>query len=231
MTVLSVAKDVAKLVGVAVPSELFASTRREHVEMAFVIQEVADEILKAHEWTLLRTLKTMTGDGTTTQFALPSDYDRMLKDSKMWASNFETPLTHITSTDQWLEMEVRDYDYVIGAWTILGGNVEIKPATASGETVQYYYLSNLIFAPASGSNVATATADTDTFRLNEKTLRQGVIARWKMNKGQAYAEDLAKFETMMGQDISRDKGARMIKVGRPRMPRDVSIAYPQNITP
>lgn len=231
MTVLSVIADVAKVVGVTVPTQVFASTTREHVELAALANEMAVRIGKAHDWTLLRTLCTYTGDGTTTQFALPSDYLRMLKKTQLWSSAIQTPLTHIVDTDEWLEMQVRSYDYVIGAWTMLGGNIEILPAMANAVTAKWYYVSNLLVAPATGSNKALFTLDTDTFRLNERLLTLGMIWQWKANKGAAYAEEMATYEAALEQLISEDKGSRMVRVGRARLPRDVSIAYPQTVGP
>jgi hypothetical protein len=231
MTILTVIADVAKVVGVTVPTQVFASTTREHVELAALANEMAVRIGKAHDWTLLRRLSTYTGDGLTTQFALPADYLRMLKKTNLWSSAIQTPLTHISDTDEWLEMQVRSYDYVVGAWTMLGGNIEILPALASAVTAKWYYVSNLIVAPASGANKTAFTADDDSFRLSERVLKLGMIWQWKANKGQAYAEDMTNYENAIEQAIGEDKGQRTIRVGRPRMPRDVSIAYPQNVGP
>lgn len=231
MTILTVIADVAKVVGVSVPTQVFASTTREHVELASLANEMAVRIGKAHDWSLLRTLKTYTGDGTTTAFALPDDYLRMLKKTNLWSSAIQTPLTHIVDTDEWLEMQVRAYDYVLGAWTMLGGNIEIMPALASAVTAKWYYVSNLIVAPATGANKATFTADDDVFRLDERLLKLGMIWQWRANKGQSYAEDMTNYENALEQDIGEDKGSRMIRVGRPRMPRDVSTAYPQTVGP
>lgn len=229
MTILTVIADVAKVVGVTVPTQVFASTTREHVELAALANEMAVRIGKAHDWSLLRTLETYTGDGTTTAFALPPDYLRMLKKTNLWSSAIQTPLTHIVDTDEWLEMQVRAYDYVVGAWTMLGGNIEILPAMASAVTAKWYYISNLVVTPSAGANKVAFTADTDIFRLSERLLKLGMIWQWKANKGQPYAEDMTNYENALEQEIGEDKGSRIIRVGRPRMPRDVSIAYPQSV--
>lgn len=230
MTILDTIKQVCAVVGVEIPTTAFTSTDREYVELCYLANEMASRIGQAHEWTLLRTLKTMTGDGTTTAFALPTDYYRMLGDGNLWSSAYETPLTHIVSTDTWLELDVRDVDYVIGSWTVLGGNIEIKPAMASGVTAKYYYLSkNYVL---SGSTPQAAfTADSETFRFDETLLKLGMIWQWRANKGQPYAEDMTNYENLLEREIARDKGSRKIHVGRARMPKDVTIAYPQSITP
>lgn len=229
MTALSVAKEVAKKVGIAVPDELASSTDREHVELLSVMNEMAERIARGHEWQVLNTIATITGDGTTEAHDLPSDYDRMLTKSQVWTSSLETPLTPISSRDRWLQLDIQSFDFVINAWILYGGQINIKPALASGVTAKYFYQSNLIVSPESGSNKTTFTADTDTFRLDEQLLKLGVIWQWRENKGLPYAEDMQNYEILLARRVAQDKGSRMLRVGRVRYPMDVNISYPQAI--
>lgn len=231
MTILSVIQDVAPVIGIAVPDAVFASTTREHVEIKSLANEMAVRIGKAHDWSLLRTLQTYTGDGSTEAFALPSDYLRMLKKANLWSSAYQTPLTHVLDTDRWLEMDIRAFDFVIGAWSMLGGNIEIKPTMATGVTAKFYYLTNKVVISNASEQKTTFTADTDSFRLNERLLTLGMIWQWKANKGQSYGEDMANYEAALEQAIGEDKGSKVIRVGRARMPSDASTAFPQSITP
>lgn len=231
MTILSVIQDAAKFIGVQVPDAVFASTVREHVELASIAQEMAERIASGHDWQQFSRVATITGDGSTEAFDLPSDYDRMLVKASVWSSSLETALSPITSLDRWLELDVQSFDFVINAWTIYGGQMNIKPALATGVTAKYYYQSNLIVAPASGSNKVAFTADDDTFRLDERLLKLGIIWRWKETKGQSYAEPMADYEELKERLVVRDRGSRMMRIGRVRMPADVTTAYPQAIEP
>lgn len=231
MTILSVIQEAAKYIGVNVPDQVFASTDREHVELASIAQEMAERIATGHDWQKFSRIATITGDGSTEAFDLPSDYDRMLVKASVWSSSLETALSPITSLDKWLELDVQSFDFVINAWTIYGGQMNIKPALATGVTAKYFYQSNLIVAPASGSNKVAFTADDDTFRLDERLLRLGIIWRWKEMKGQSYAEPMADYEELKERLVVRDRGSRMMRIGRVRMPGDVTTAYPQAIEP
>lgn len=230
MTVLSVIQEVCPVIALEVPSAVMSSTEREHVELKNLANEMAVRIGKRHDWELLKTLQTMNGDGATTAFSLPSDYMRMVKDAKVWSSRIQTPLTHITSVDKWLELDIQSTQYVIGVWTKYGGQIHIKPAMTATETAKFFYLSNLLVAPNSGSNKVAFTTDNDSFRLPERLLKLGMIWQWRANKGLPYAEDMATFEDALAEEVGNDKGARQIRVGRAKVPRDVSIAYPQEIT-
>lgn len=231
MTILATLQDVALVIGLERPNGVFSSTEREHYELVAVTKTVADRIMKAHDWELLKTLQTETGDDATTAFDLPSDYERMPKKQRLWSSRIETPLEHVTDHDRWLELQVRSIDYVIGVWTKLGGQIHIMPAMTSTETAKYYYISNLIVAPETGSNAAEFSLDTDTFRLDDELLKLGVIWQWKANKGMPYEEDMENYETLLSRLIDEDKGPEILRLGQRRVPAGVSIAYPQAIVP
>lgn len=230
MTILTVAQEVAKVVGMEVPSALMASTEREHVELASLAQEMAERIASGHDWQVLSRIHTLTGDGSNEDFALPSDFDRMLVRSQVWSSSLETALSPIHGEDKWLELDIKSFDFVINAWTIYGGLMHIKPALASGVLAKFFYVSDLIVANGATTK-ARFTADDDVFRLDERLLKLGIIWRWKEAKGQPYAEWLADYEQAKERLVARDRGSKMIRIGTPRIPGDVSIAYPQAIIP
>ena len=71
MSVLAVAQDVCREVGLAVPSAVMSSTDREYVELARMVNKQAKAIARSHYWELLKTVATITGDGATEAHALP----------------------------------------------------------------------------------------------------------------------------------------------------------------
>ncbi len=229
MTILSVAQKACKHIGLSVPDTLLSATAREYVELVSIAQEMADRIANGHDWQALSRVHTITGDGSEEDFDLPSDYDRMLYKSQVWSSSLQTPLSPILDLDTWLELDIRSYDFVVNAWTIYAGQMHIKPAMATAVTAKFFYISNLIVAPATGSNKTNFTLDTDTFRLDERLLELGIIWRWKENKGQPYEEWMRDYEELKERLVMRDRGSKMLRVGRARLPADVTIAYPQVI--
>jgi len=230
MTILSVMQEACKVIGLDVPTAVLASTDREHIELVGTANDMAERIMQSYDWQTLKTLATFTGDGTTEDFAFPTGYNRMLKKAQVWSSSLETPLSPISDTDHWLGLDVQSFDFVVNAWTIYGDQFHIKPALASAVTAKFYYISNLIVAPAAGDNKTSFTADTDTFRLDETLLRHGIIWQWRANKGLPYQEDMESYESRKESLITHDKGARMIRIGTIRMPKGITTAYPQNIT-
>lgn len=229
MTLISVCKEVAKVIALDVPDVIASSTDREAVELMALANEMAGRIAAGYDWQKLAAIHTITGDGTTTAFDMPSDFSRMLVKSQVWSSSLETALSPITDLDRWLELDVQDFDFVVNAWTIYGGQMHIKPALSDGITAQFFYQKNTIIAPSSGSAKTEFTADDDTFSIDERLLKLAMIWQWRANKGLPYAEDMVNYETHLSRLVLRDRGSKMLRVGTVRMPKDTSVAYPQAI--
>lgn len=231
MTTLSVIQDACTS-GIALekPTSVFGSSTREHIELASLLNEAGGMIADAHEWQSLNRIATITGDGSDEDFALPSDYGRMLDKSQLWSSSLETPLTPISDRDEWLGLDVQSFDFVINAWIIYGDEIHIKPALSAAVTVKYWYQSHHWARSAASANIDQFSADTDTFRLSERLLKLALIYKWREMKGLPYAENMADYQDLLAKLIARDKGSRIIRLGKAQMPRDAVFAYPQNIT-
>lgn len=228
-TVLATCQKASVKIGIAVPAAVYGSSTREHLELSQIANDAAEDILEQHDWQTLKTLHTITGDGATTEWALPTDFLRMPKDQRVWSSAQETPMTHVKSHDEWLELEVKSYELVTRCWTLLGGMLHTKPALATGETAKFYYQSRN-YAVGTAEQEAF-TDDADTFRLPDRVLQLGIVWRWRSAKGLNYAEEMTNYEIALAKAIDADKGPRMFAIGRATMPRDADIAYPQAITP
>jgi hypothetical protein len=227
-TILQVIQEACPSIGLSVPSAVFTSTAREHVELRALASEMAERIaVDTADWTKLKLLATINGDGATTAFDLPEDYGRMLKTARVWPSSMTTcPLNHIADTDEWLAMDLSAVQWIYGAWTMIGEQINIKPAIASGATASFYYLSRQFAMSNTGDLKTTFTADDDFFRLDNRLLRLGIIWQWKANKGFPYAEDMTTYEDALANRIGADKGSNIIGSGSKRFNADVGPAYP-----
>ena len=231
MTVLSVCQNAALKVGLSKPDQVFAATDREWQEMAALVNECATDIADAYDWQLLRTIETLTGDGSTDDFDLPSDYERMLKTASLWSSRYLWDMEHVVDSDEWLNRVVLPYTQVNGMWTIYGGQIHILDTMASGDTAKFFYISNLIVSPAIGANKTAFTADDDSFRLSEKLLQLCLTYKWQQTHGLEYAESMADYQSELASEIDKDQGSKPVISGRPYVNwRDRNIAWPGSIT-
>lgn len=229
MTVLSAIQYACSFIGVSVPAAVMASTTRELVELKAITNDVASMITRAHPWQIFRTIATVTGDASTVDFDLPSDYDWMPDDSNLWSSATKQPLVKLQSTDDYLYIVVNSLTPTPSRWIIYANQIHIRAALASAVTAKYFYQSNLCVDPASGSNTAIFATDTDVFRLDERLLKLGIIYRWKQAKGQAYSQELDDYEVLKEKLIARDKGATILHQGSARHARGSVFSYPGTV--
>lgn len=231
MTVLTAIQNVSASIALDRPEAVFSSTEREHFELQVLANTAGLYIAKDYEWQALKAVATLAGDGARSTFDLPADYDRMLKEAELRSSRYITSLTHITDSDQWLDMEIRQFNQVAGMWTLYGGQMQIRPAPAAAEEVKFFYMTTLWAKDDQSTLTGGFTKDTDTFRLSEKLLELCMIWKWRAQKGLPYAQDQDNYEDAKEKLITADKGSRILAVGRQRRIRGVSTAYPVSIVP
>lgn len=229
MTIGSVISEVAPVISVAVPDNIFGSDEREHVELVALANEMAQRIAEANEWQVIKRLQSYTGNGETDAWDLPDGYDRMPQKQAVYTSRMVMPLEHVQDHDEWLARLVNGTAIPVGSWTLLGGQMVFNPVLASGEVAQFYYLTDYVVRDEDGNLKATFTASTDTYRLDERLLKLGMIAQWRANKG--VGEDFGEYNKLLADRIIRDAGPRAFSIGRPSMGDDATTALPWTIVP
>lgn len=217
MTIASACQSAAiRLVGRR-PGAFFSASIQFELELLDLAQDVAVEIAKKHDWQVLTALKVITGDGAAESFALPADYDRMPVKAAIHSSRWTgSAFRQADSLDAWLFEKTYSTVGAPGWWLLLDGKMQFYPVLSDGETASFYYVSKNVFAGSNGTPKAVATADTDTFRLDERLLTLGLVWRWRQQKRLEYAEDLRTYEIALSEAIGRDRGQRLITVGRAR---------------
>ena len=232
MTLLSVVRDVAAVVGVAQPSSVFSgiTSNRTMAEMLSLANESAQRIAyNQREWSKLKKTVTYTGDGTTTAFNLPADYKRMLLTGNVWRSTSQIqPMTFIPDTDQWLNRRAGYLGGVPGAWgewTMYGGQIHIFPAMSASETAYFAYLHKNCVALLSGGLGDVFQNDADAFVLNERLQKLDMIWQWLAQKGAPYQEHMNNYTDALSYEMGTD-GPAPILVGRMPISSSANVAYP-----
>lgn len=231
MTLLSVVKDVCEVVGVQQPTSVFANItgNRTMQEMAALATEMAQRIAydSGKDWTILKRVATINGDGVNDAFDLPANYKRMLLTSEVWKStSTQTPMTYIVDTNEWVRRRSQPWTSAWGEWTMLGGQIVIRPIMGVGVSATFGYLNKDCIALAAGGNGDTFVADGDNFILGDRLLKLAMIWQWKANKGSSYAEDLATYNDALNVAMGSEKPAPII-VGR--LPLSGTTAYPWSV--
>jgi len=229
MTILGVVQDVCAVVGVSLPTSVFAglSGNRTMQEMVALANEMAQRIAyDTRDWTALKKLKTYTGDGVQTAFDLPVDYKRMLLTANVRSSVSPTlTLRFIPDFDEWTERRARNWNDSRGEWTIAGGQMLFATAPANTSTMTWGYLDKNCVTLAAGGVNDRFQADDDTFRIDERLLKLGMIWQWKAQKGSPYAEDMGTYGDALTIAMGKDSPAPVL-IDRLPISAATKIAYP-----
>ncbi|MFG1340371.1 phage adaptor protein [Xanthobacter autotrophicus] len=227
MSALSACSEASLVLTGRPLATLFSATGHFEREMQYLVNEAARAIAKAADWQGLTKLCTFNGDGVAQSFPLPDDYDRMTLAGQVYSTRSTWPMRRVEDLNQWLDFTITGVVGDPGCWIILGGAMQFLPVLASGDSAKFYYVTNRI---ASGGK-ATFSADSDTFLLSERLLTLALVWRWRALKRLEYSEDLRNFEIAFSEEAGRDRGAKMLAVGRARIPAGIGVAYPGVITP
>lgn len=236
MTILQCAQDAAVKLNRTRPTSLFSSTDPFAAELLLAAKETAESLVKEeHDWRDLTQMATCQGDASTVVFPLATvapGYERMVKGAKLHSLRFKNATFRAAKDlDEFLFLKDNLLVGSPGNWVLLNKTVQIFPPMPVSDTARFFYISNNYALSSSGTAQSGFLADTDTFMLDERLLRLGIIWRWRSDKRLEYAEDLKNYEIAKSAAMGKDKGSQTIVVGTQRVGRSNAVAYPVLLGP
>ena len=231
MTILSVTRDVCAAVGIVLPTSIFSGItgNRTMQEVLALSNEMAQRIAyDLRDWTFLKKMQTFNGDGVRQAFDMPANFKRMLLTADVWRSTSALhPMQFIPDTNEWIQRRALNRFSPWGEWTIIGGQMLIWPVLATGESATFAYLDKNCVALASGGFGDSFLTDGDSFALDERVLKLGMIWQWKAQKGSPYAEDMGTYGDALVNVMGHDSPAPIIVGRTPRSSNSTNnFAYP-----
>ena len=148
MSILTVVQDAMALCGLSQPSSAVSNPDPTVTKFVAFAQQEVEITGSDFNWRNLNIGMTITGDGTTTLFALPSDFERILQGQALWSQKYPSiPLQGPISSQDLLALKALPVIPIRPVWRLIGGQIEIWPALAAGEVVNGEYRStNPVFS-------------------------------------------------------------------------------------
>lgn len=241
MSLLTIIQDAAIRCGIKkLPSEIpqaFTSADPDIQQLVAFSLDAGIDCYERADWRNLKLQAQFTGDGASTEFTLPVDFQRILTSDKypfgrlVSRTNPSIPVTGPVS-DQYLQ-EQRAYpgSSVYPLWKLIGGVIEIWPAPATGDVFELWYFSKNWIINASGTvRQHRWQADTDESLIREDTIMKGAVWRWKASKGLDYAEAMRDYEISIERNASQDGAGRTVELSGNRTVR-LDNYWPGTIVP
>ena len=212
MSLLTICQDAAALVGVDAPSAVVASSDATSAQFGALAQVEGDELARYFDWRGLKIETTMTGDGSTVLFELPTGFDRWMSGGAAFFEDgtydrLEGPVSDETFT----AYQAANSDPSDPVWRMIGPDVEFFPALDTGVVITSLYLTGYWITAADGvTRKARWTLDSDLSTLPERLITLGVVWRWKRAKGLDYAEEYRTYQMERLKATRSDGGLRML---------------------
>ena len=234
MTLLSVVKDVASVIGVAQPNTVFGgiNSNRTMQEVLSLANEMAQRIAyDTREWNALVSLATYLGDGVTEAFPMPADYKRMLLKSEVWRStSYLQPMSYIADINEWIQRRAMSRNTSWGEWIRIGGQMHIWPIMGSDLTAtvrlpQQELHQSRREAAASGDSFVSRTTTVLCSTSKPAQARHDLSVEGQQWRS-PYSEDMGSYGDALMMAMAADRPGPDTGPGdRPR-PAPFGLAYP-----
>jgi hypothetical protein len=216
LSLITIVQGAALRCGILSPFSVIGNADTNTQKLLAFAQDTGRELTERGDWRNLDTAGSITGDGTTTLWPLPSDFMRLCPGEGSPVGPFisslrpYTPLFGPVNDENLNQMKAFPAATILPVWRFIGSNIEIWPALALNEIITYHYYSNAWVKPAGGANKAAWSVDTDTSLIAEDTIMKGVVWRWKSSQGFDYAEDMRQFELSFERNNGQQGTERIV---------------------
>lgn len=215
MSLLSIVQDAMEQCSLTRPSIVFASSD-DLVRQFLAFSKVAgDYEMDFGNWRAQKVLGQFTGDGSSTDFELPADFEEFMPGYPMWLDRTPSvPLRRVTD-EEMLAAKIAQTAPLRPIWRMFGDTIEMYPAPETTETIKMEYRSRYWITDESGATrQARWLADTDISTIPERLITASTVWRWKQSKGLPYDEDFRFWNMMRDRLMSKQQANTPIRVGR-----------------
>jgi hypothetical protein len=212
MSLLTLCQEAAALCGIAEPTSVLSSGDDTYIQMARLAQVEGDELSRIIPWRGIKVTAYMTGDGSTTFWNLPADFDRFPDGDSLWRDErryeaLDGPL----SDNEFVAITSSNENPTLPVWRLYASSIEVYPALDDAEIVNFDYYSKFWICDSTGVTVYRKwSSDTDYALIPEDLITLGVVWRWKRAKGLAFEDDRASYMAQRMEVARKDGGNRIL---------------------
>lgn len=222
-TLLSLVQEVSERVGFTAPTAAFSSSDAAVARLVRLSNVVGRHMVKEGglygSFTGLQRLHSFSTVDGTAEYALPSDFDRMVPWTAWNRSNTES-LFGAISAQEWEEIKsgVAGSDSfhqrfrIVRSTTSTSRVVTIDPTPSSAQTLVYWYVSSNWCQSSGGTAQSEWAADTDTFLLDRDLMASGLIYRWKESIGDDFSVAYNEHREIVDRELAQQRPARALSL-------------------
>lgn len=214
MTLLSIVRSAAPLIGIIRPSVVATATDQTVLLLLELAQKEGEELARYGDWRALRKEKTFTTVAAETQTDTPIPTDLAgIADGTVWNRSARRRLIGPIDPVEWQRWKAQSTFPVTDGFTLRGTSWLMQPTPTAGQTIAYEYRSaNWCQSNASVAQSAWA-ADTDTGLLSERLMKMGIVWRFKQARGLEWQTDHEDYISEVDGELARDRPRKIHQMG------------------
>ena len=199
MSLLTIAQDVARSVGIAVPTSVVGNTSRNTTVLVSLANEAGEELARRVDWGDLTFAETLSGTGASVKHPI-AGLSRIVKGvGVLGAGGIVRPLSRAEwGTLDAVEGEPRYF-------LLEGDEITLWPYLATGQTATITYQTKNWCS----NGTDAFAADDDSPLINEDLFAKALEIRWRRVQGMEYADQEAEFEAALVDHAGFDGRSRL----------------------
>ncbi len=216
MTTLTIIQAAFDEIGFPRPSSVVGNTDQLARQALALLNRQGKELAREHDWKVLVREHSFSTVASTSDYALPSDFDHFINDTQ-WDRGTREPMNGPVSGQEWqvIKSGLLGSGVYFRRWRVkrstsgvIANKFVLDPTPTDVQTVVFEYVSNSWCADTAGTTGQSAFAlDTDIPLVPEHLLIMGLIWRLLKAKGLEYGDALAEYQSSVQREIARDGGA------------------------
>jgi hypothetical protein len=230
MALLGMVQDITRELGIPKPTLAINSGDLQVQQIVSLANREGRMLAKRHQWEKMIKIASFTMLLAELQGAMTtvagSDFDYMIAET-IWDDSDQEQIAGPMSPRQWQLLEASVVTGPVPVFNIYGGNLYLKPAPSSANTLKFAYYSKNWCQSSGGTGQSAWTADTDTGLLDEDLMSLGIKWRWLKAKGLDYSEEFREYELQVSMATSRDGSTRVLYTDKPTESPAPKVGVPE----
>lgn len=224
-TLLQIITDASVELGLTPPTTVVGSTINTVARMLAMSNAEGADLAESADWTVLQRLHSFATVASTDEYALPSDYSRLLHDTE-WDRTTAAPIVGPLTPQVWQTIKSGSIGSVTASnryrimrsTSATSRKFVVDPTPSAVETLVFEYISNGWCSNAAGSSVADVwAADTDLSLLDHRLMVLGVIVRFKRSVGLDFASEADEYAQVFTRKKAQDRPAPSLSIANRRL--------------
>jgi hypothetical protein len=229
VSLLTIVADVCNELGIAEPTSVYSNSDQTIKQLLALSSRVGKDLMSMHEWTVLQNEHTFNTVNGTASYALPSDFDRFMRNS-WWDRANDWRLIGPMNADQWQVLKSGIGTSGPRRRFRVKGNSSTKffidpTPEVDSETLAFEYISKKWVSNAAGDTFYTEwQADDDESLFGDTLMILGLKLKFFSIKGFSTDDLQDQFDKVCSQMKGSDGGAPTLSLTPQRHSRLIGPA-------